>query len=214
MIRLETIRIVAGQFSLQNLSLSVDAGQYVALMGQTGCGKTTLVEAICGLRSIQSGKIVIGDQDVTHASPAYRNIGYVPQDLALFPTMTVRQHLEFALRLRRADQALISQRTQQVAQQLSISHLLDRLPKGLSGGESQRVALGRALSFQPPVLLLDEPLSALDDETREGLIELLKRLKETRSVTVIHITHNHAEAEALGDRVIRLKDCCGIPGSA
>lgn len=208
MIRLENVEIQAGQFSLQNLSLSVESGQYVALMGQTGCGKTTLVEAICGLRPTRRGKIIVGSFDVTQASPAQRNIGYVPQDLALFPTMTVQQHLEFALRLRGAPQSLISQRAHQVAEQLSITHLLKRLPQGLSGGESQRVALGRALSFQPPVLLLDEPLSALDDQTREGLIELLKRLKETRSVTVIHITHNLSEAEVLGDRVIRLKDCC------
>jgi molybdate transport system ATP-binding protein/molybdate/tungstate transport system ATP-binding protein len=214
MIRLENITIQAGQFSLSNLSLSVESGQYVALMGQTGCGKTTLVEAICGLRTIQGGKILIGSEDVTHASPAHRNIGYVPQDLALFPTMTVKQHLEFALRLKGATKSWIGQRAQQLAEQLSIDHLLDRLPKGLSGGESQRVALGRALSFQPPVLLLDEPLSALDDETREGLVELLKRLKETRSVTVIHITHNRGEAEALGDRVIRLKDCYGSSATA
>jgi ABC-type sugar transport system ATPase subunit len=214
MIRLDNIEIQAGQFSLQNLSLSVDAGQYAALMGQTGCGKTTLVEAICGLRPVQRGKIIIGSQDVTHASPAQRNLGYVPQDLALFPTMTVRQHLEFALRLRGAAKSSISQRIQQLAEQLSISHLLERLPKGLSGGESQRVALGRALSFEPPVLLLDEPLSALDDETREGLVELLKVLRDTRSVTVIHITHNLSEANALGDRVIRLKDCCGGQATA
>lgn len=210
MIRLENLEIQAGQFSIRDLSLSVDDGQYVALMGRTGCGKTTLVEAICGLRAVQRGKIIIGQKDVTHASPADRNLGYVPQDLALFPTMTVKQHLEFALRLRNANKVSIEARVEQLAKQLSISHLLERIPKGLSGGESQRVALGRALSFQPPVLLLDEPLSALDDETREELVQLLKHLKEERSVTVIHITHNQNEAETLGDRVIQLKDCCQV----
>jgi ABC-type sugar transport system ATPase subunit len=207
-IRLENVTIQAGQFLLQELSLEVDAGQYLALMGQTGCGKTTLVEAICGLRPILQGRIIVGNVDVTDASPSHRNIGYVPQDLALFPTMSVRQHLEFAPRLRGSDHAWIGQRTEQLAGQLGISHLLDRLPKGLSGGESQRVALGRALSFQPPVLLLDEPLSALDDTTRESLVELLKQIKETRTVTVIHITHNRSEAEILGDKVVRLSDCC------
>lgn len=206
MIQLESVNIQAGQFALTNINLKVDAGKYVALMGKTGCGKTTLVEAICGLRPIQSGRIVVGDFDVTHSSPADRNLGYVPQDLALFPTMTVQQHLQFALKLRRMDSKFIQQRTEQLASQLSIEHLLDRVPAGLSGGEAQRVALGRALSFAPPVLLLDEPLSALDDATREDLIGLLTKLRDTRSVTVVHITHNRSEASALGDDVVRLQD--------
>lgn len=209
MIRLEDVDIEAGQFALRKVNLSVQAGKYVALMGKTGCGKTTLLEAICGLRPIQRGKIFVGEQDVTDATPADRRLGYVPQDLALFPTMTVRQHLQFALKLRKVDSSRIEQRTNQLASELSIAHLLDRLPAGLSGGEAQRVALGRALSFEPPVLLLDEPLSALDDTTREELVEQLKKLRDSRTVTVIHITHNRAEAEQLGDQVIRLQDCTG-----
>lgn len=209
MIRLEDVDIEAGQFALRKVNLSVQAGKYVTLMGKTGCGKTTLLEAICGLRPIQRGKIFVGEHDVTDASPADRRLGYVPQDLALFPTMTVRQHLQFALKLRKVDSSWIEQRTNQLAIELSIAHLLDRLPAGLSGGEAQRVALGRALSFEPPVLLLDEPLSALDDTTREELVELLKKLRDSRTVTVIHITHNRAEAEQLGDQVIRLQDCTG-----
>ena len=209
MIRLEDVDIEAGQFALRKVNLSVQAGKYVTLMGKTGCGKTTLLEAICGLRPIQRGKIFVGEHDVTDATPADRRLGYVPQDLALFPTMTVRQHLQFALKLRKVDSSWIEQRTNQLAIELSIAHLLDRLPAGLSGGEAQRVALGRALSFEPPVLLLDEPLSALDDTTREELVELLKKLRDSRTVTVIHITHNRAEAEQLGDQVIRLQDCTG-----
>ncbi len=206
MIQLENVNIQAGQFALTNINLKVDAGKYVALMGKTGCGKTTLVEAICGLRPVASGRIIVGNFDVTDSSPADRNLGYVPQDLALFPTMTVRQHLQFALKLRKMDSKFIQQRTEQLASQLSINHLLDRFPAGLSGGEAQRVALGRALSFEPPVLLLDEPLSALDDATREDLIGLLTKLRDTRSVTVVHITHNRSEALALGDQVVRLQD--------
>lgn len=207
MIRLEDVDIEAGQFALRKVNLSVQAGKYVTLMGKTGCGKTTLLEAICGLRPIQRGKIFVGEHDVTDATPADRRLGYVPQDLALFPTMTVRQHLQFALKLRKVDSSWIEQRTNQLAIELSIAHFLDRLPAGLSGGEAQRVALGRALSFEPPVLLLDEPLSALDDTTREELVDLLKKLRDSRTVTVIHITHNRAEAEQLGDQVIRLQDC-------
>ena len=207
MIVLEGLHIKAGQFELRNLCLQVDSGQYVALMGRTGCGKTTLVEAVCGLRAVAAGRIIIGTTDVTRASPADRHVGYVPQDLALFPTMTVRQHLEFALRLRRRAPNQIATRTLQLAEQLSIPHLLDRYPAGLSGGESQRVALGRALSFEPPVLLLDEPLSNLDDQTREELLGLLNRIKQTR-VTIVHITHSLYEAQSLADRIVQLADCC------
>lgn len=206
MIQLENLHVRAGQFELKNISLDIHSGRYVALMGRTGCGKTTLLEAICGLRKIISGRIVVGSADVTYATPAERNLGYVPQDLALFPTLSVREHLEFALQLRRWPRATIDQRTQQLAEQLSIPHLMTRYPKGLSGGEAQRVALGRALSFQPPVLLLDEPLSALDDQTRGELVELLDRLKQTRSVTIVHITHNREEAEVLADQIIHLAD--------
>lgn len=209
MIRLEGVNIQAGQFSLLNVNLLVNTGEYLVLMGKTGCGKTTLVEAICGLRPIVSGRIVVGDFDVTRASPADRNLGYVPQDLALFPTKTVRQHLQFALDLRNLTREVVNQRVAQLASELSIEHLLERFPTGLSGGEAQRVALGRALSFRPPVLLLDEPLSALDDSTREELVGLLKTLRESRTVTVVHITHNRSEAESLGDKVVRLTDCCG-----
>lgn len=207
MIELEKVHIRAGNFQLCDLSLRVDSGQYVALMGRTGCGKTTLLEAICGLRPIVQGRIIVGDVDVTLASPADRCLGYVPQDLALFPTLTVREHLEFALQLRRRPSTEIAQRTVELAQQLSISHLLSRYPAGLSGGEAQRVALGRALSFRPSVLLLDEPLSALDDQTRDSLIELLQQLKRSRSVTILHITHSLSEADRLADRVLQLQDC-------
>lgn len=207
MIELEKVHIRAGNFQLCDLSLRVDSGQYVALMGRTGCGKTTLLEAICGLRPIAQGRIIVGDVDVTLASPADRCLGYVPQDLALFPTQTVREHLEFALQLRRRPSSEIAQRTVELAQQLSISHLLSRYPAGLSGGEAQRVALGRALSFRPSVLLLDEPLSALDDQTRDSLIELLQQLKQSRSVTILHITHSQSEADRLADRVLQLQDC-------
>jgi len=204
MIRVENLNVRAGQFELRNISLEVEANQYVVLMGRTGCGKTTLLEAICGLRRVASGRIVVGATDVTRAAPEARNIGYVPQDLALFPTMTVREHLEFALRLRRQSRERIANRILEIADQLSIPQLLDRYPKGLSGGEAQRVALGRALSFRPPVLLLDEPLSALDDQTRGELIALLNQIKLTRSVTVLHITHNSDEAQSLADRVVQL----------
>ena len=137
---------------------------------------------------------------MTRWSPADREIGYVPQDLALFPTLTVKQHLEFALRLRKKSAAVVAERTKELSEVLGIGHLLTRSIVGLSGGESQRVALGRALSFRPSVLLLDEPLSALDESTRHEMHELLRRVKQSTGVTTLHVTHSVAESESLADR--------------
>ncbi|MGC6447911.1 MAG: ABC transporter ATP-binding protein [Rubripirellula sp.] len=199
MIEIKDLSLRAGEFRLDHLSFTIQSGQYAVLMGKTGRGKTTILEAICGLRRVEAGQILIHGQDVTDWLPADREVGYVPQDLALFPTFTVRGHLEFALRLRKWSQTRIDRRTDELAQQLGIQHLLDRKIIGLSGGESQRVALGRALSFYPSVLLLDEPLSALDADTRNEMQELLKSLTELHDVTTLHITHNQEEAKALAD---------------
>lgn len=204
MIELSDVCIRAGDFSLNGVSFFVEAGKYAVLMGRTGRGKTTVLEAICGLRSVESGHILIHGDDVTDWPPADREIGYVPQDLALFPTLSVRQHLQFALRLRGQHPSLIAERTAELADVLGIQHLLQRGIAGLSGGERQRVALGRALSFHPSVLLLDEPLSALDEATREEMQNLLRTIKQTAGVTILHVTHSSEEAEALADCRIQL----------
>jgi ABC-type sugar transport system ATPase subunit len=206
MIELRDVFIRAGEFQLSNLSLRIESGQYAVLMGRTGRGKTTILESICGLRRIECGKILIRDNDVTNWPPADREIGYVPQDLALFPTFTVAQHLQFALRLRKLPSRQIDQRTTELAQRLGISHLLNRGVQGLSGGESQRVALGRAISFRPSVLLLDEPLSALDETTRNEMQTLLREVTRETGVTTLHITHSTDEAAALADRRFQLDD--------
>jgi ABC-type sugar transport system ATPase subunit len=172
-------------------------------MGRTGCGKTTLLEIICGLRQPHAGRVLISERDVTHEPPAARGVGYVPQDGAMFPTMTVREQLGFALRLRRQPHEEI---VNQLATDLGITHLLDRLPQNLSGGERQRVALGRALAANPKVLVLDEPLSALDEELRDDLAALLKRVQREHSITALHITHSRAEAAHLADVIFRLED--------
>jgi len=169
------------------------------LMGQTGRGKTTILEAICGLRNVTGGQVLIDGTDVTRWSPGDRQIGYVPQDLALFPTLTVAQHLAFALQLRKRPQPQIDAKIDELAGVLGITKLLHRGVRALSGGESQRVALGRALSFDPAVLLLDEPLSALDETTRRDMHRLLKRVKEATGVTTLHVTHSNEEAEVLAD---------------
>ena len=206
MILLQDLAVHSGEFALAGVSFEVPDGGYGALMGRTGCGKTTVLEAICGLRSVESGSIVVGDRDVTHLRPAERGIGYVPQDRALFQTMSVRDNLAFALKLRRWTPDQIDRRVTELAGLLGIGALLDRSPHGLSGGEAQRVALGRALAPSPSTLLLDEPLSALDDETKDEMVDLLNSVKEKTGVTTMHVTHSLAEARRLADRILILRD--------
>ena len=206
MIEVDDLHIRQGEFELTAISFTVQTGSYAILMGKTGSGKTTILEAICGLRHGYQGIIYLHDTDVTHLKTAERNVGYVPQDLALFPSMSVFDHLAFALKIRRWRKADIRARVEHLAYLLDIEHLLNRKPHGLSGGESQRVALGRALSFQPKILLLDEPLSALDDDTREEMYQLLRSVKKKTGVTTLHITHSWSEAQQLGDVILLLKD--------
>jgi molybdate/tungstate transport system ATP-binding protein len=206
MIEVTQLALRQGSFALNNISFSIPAGQYGVLMGRTGCGKTSLLEAICGLRRVARGQIRLSGRDVTALKPAERDVGYVPQDRALFQTMTVRKHLSFALEIRQWKEDQIRTRVSELAQLLAIEHLLDRKPHGLSGGEAQRVALGRALAARPQVLCLDEPLSALDDETREEMYALLKSVQRHTHVTILHVTHHVIEAQRLGDTILILKD--------
>ena len=206
MIELRDVSIVAGEFSLRNVSLTVEAGEYAVIMGKTGSGKTTIIESVCGLREVTSGRIYLDGNDVTELPPAKRRIGFVPQDLALFATMTVRQQLEFAPRRHGFERERMAKKVDELSGLLGIGHLLDRKVQGLSGGEAQRVALGRALAFEPPVLLLDEPLSALDEWTRDEIYGVLRDVRESTGVTTLHITHRRAEAQALGTQWFLLEN--------
>jgi molybdate/tungstate transport system ATP-binding protein len=205
MIVVQNLTVRAGTFHLANVSLTIAAGAYGVLMGATGSGKTTLLEAMLGLRTVESGRVELCGADVTAWDPAARGIGYVPQDGALFGSMTVRDHLGFALTIRRAPRDDIARTVAELADLLGLTPLLDRRPRGLSGGERQRVALGRALAFRPRVLCLDEPLSALDSETRRQMIALLRQVQHRTGVTTLHVTHNLDEAEQLGDCRLRLE---------
>ncbi len=206
MIQLENVTVAAGVFELSGISLLVVEGQYGVLMGRTGCGKTMLLEAICGLRPVESGRIVLGGRDVTERRPAERGIGYVPQDTALFATMTVRDQLAFAMTVRGWEASRKAERVAELAELLHITPLLDRFPRGLSGGEGRRVALGRALSFSPSTLLLDEPLNGLDDSTRDSMIDLLKQVQQTTGVTLLHVTHSQDDAARLADCRFQLEN--------
>ena len=206
MIRLEDLSIRSGSFQLDGISLELSAGEYGVLMGKTGCGKTTLLECLCGLRPIEKGRIVLAGVDVSGKRPAERGIGYVPQDGAVFPKMTVRGQLSFPLIIRKWSKSRIEERTAELAEMLAIASLLDRYPTNLSGGEVQRVALGRALSFRPQLLLLDEPLSALDDSTRRKMYDVLKSVQVQTGVTTLHVTHSRDEANYLSDALFQLRD--------
>jgi molybdate/tungstate transport system ATP-binding protein len=206
MIEVVNLSIQAGEFRVDDVSFTVPTSQYAVLMGRTGSGKTTILEAICGLKHVRSGAIRLGGTDVTSLRPAERGIGFVPQDAALFDSMTVADHLDFALRIRHWSRRERIARVAEVAAMVGVEHLLERRPLGLSGGERQQVALGRAISFQPAILCLDEPLSALDDDSRDEMIQLIKRIQQETGVTALHVTHNRHEAESLADVRFQLED--------
>ncbi len=206
MIEIKDLAVRIGKFAIEGVNLRVDTSHYAILMGKTGCGKTTLLETICGLRRHAGGTIRLMGRDVTRLKAASRGVGYVPQDTCLFQTMTVRDNLAFALHIRKWPRAEIERRVEELTELLGIKHLLGRHPHGLSGGESQRVALGRALAFRPDVLCLDEPLSALDSDSREEMYGLLKSVQEHTGVTTLHVTHDRNEAAHLGDRWFRFDD--------
>ena len=207
MIQLENLCLRNGSFELNDLSMTIASGSYGILMGRTGCGKTTILEAICGLQPhVKSGIIRLNDSDVTLLKPAERGIGYVPQDSALFETMSIFENVAFSLRLRKWIESDIKERVHELAKLMSITKLLDRRPFGLSGGEAKRVALARALAASPNVLCLDEPLSALDEETHGEICDLLGELHREIEVTILHITHSSAEAHRLGETFLRLEE--------
>ena len=214
MIQLENLCLRNGSFELNDLSATIPSEAYGILMGRTGCGKTTILEAICGLRPhVISGTIRLNDSDVTHLKPAERGIGYVPQDSALFETMSIFENVAFALRLRKWTETDIEKRVHELAELMGITTLLGRRPFGLSGGEAKRIALARALAASPGVLCLDEPLSALDEQTHGEICDLLVELHREINVTILHITHSSTEARRLGETFLRLEDGKLIEGN-
>lgn len=196
----------AGSFKMTGINFKISAGAYGVLMGRSGLGKTTLMETICGLLPAAGGEVRIHGKNVTQLRPADREIGYVPQDTVLFDNLTVKEHLTLGLEVRSWSKNEMEKRVQEIAADLEILSLLNRKPHGLSGGEKQRVALGRALSFNPSVLCLDEPLGDLDGVSWDKMCALLKTVQKKAGVTVLHITHRKEEADRLADEIISLPE--------
>ena len=206
MISIKNLKVDLGSFLLRNINLDIKQGEYFIILGPTGAGKTVLLEAIAGLFPILKGEVWVDGREITKFSPEERGIGIVYQDQALFPHLSVEENIAFGLKMRKYPKQGIKAKIDAMAEIVGIVHLLGRSTVTLSGGEKQRVALARALVTEPKVLLLDEPLSALDPETREGLQQELRKMHHRVKVTIIHVTHDFEEAIALGHRVAVLND--------
>lgn len=204
MVCIDNVSVRAGSFTLSDINFEIAKGECLALMGKSGSGKTTIMEAICGLREVISGTISIDGKDRTHAAPRDRMVGLVPQENVLFPTMTVREHLAYGPRLRKWKKSEIEQRVEEVAAELSITGLLDRHPRGLSGGEAKRVAIGRSISAKPSLLCLDESFTGLDDETLTEVMEVVKSTIQREKICTLLITHQIKEASFLGDFIYQV----------
>jgi multiple sugar transport system ATP-binding protein len=190
-----------GVRAVDNVDLTIEDGEFMVLVGPSGCGKTTLLRSIGGLESISSGRILIDGRDVTKKSPGERDLAMVFQNYALYPHMTVRQNLGYSLRVKKTPKREIAERVGEVAQLLGLHELLDRRPGQLSGGQMQRVAMGRAIVRHPAAFLMDEPLSNLDAKLRVGMRTSLQELHERLATTTVYVTHDQIEAMTLGQRV-------------
>ncbi|MGB6554173.1 MAG: ATP-binding cassette domain-containing protein [Candidatus Binataceae bacterium] len=203
-LRVDDIAVNAGAFRLGPLTLEAGDGEYLIILGPTGAGKTVTLETIAGLRRPTAGRILMDSREVTASAPESRQIGFLYQDSLLFPHLSVRANLAYgAHRIARAERAAAITR---LARMLEIEPLLDRMPRGLSGGERQRVAIARALATNPVLLLLDEPMAALDPNSRYALRERLRATHRELGTTTIHVPHKLSEAVTLGDRVAILID--------
>ncbi|MNZ61184.1 sn-glycerol-3-phosphate import ATP-binding protein UgpC [compost metagenome] len=192
--------------TLKDIQLSIRDGEFLILVGPSGCGKSTLMNCIAGLETISGGAILVDDADISGMSPKDRDIAMVFQSYALYPTMSVRENIEFGLKIRKMPQAAIDEEVARVAKLLQIEHLLSRKPAQLSGGQQQRVAIARALARRPKIYLFDEPLSNLDAKLRVEMRTEMKLMHQRLKTTTVYVTHDQIEAMTLGDKVAVMKD--------
>lgn len=188
--------------AVSSFSLTVGSGEFLVLVGPSGCGKSTTLRMVAGLETPSSGRIYIGGRDVTNVPPKDRDIAMVFQNYALYPHMTVRENMMFALKLRKYPKAEIARRVGAVAEALGLTPYLARLPRALSGGQRQRVALARAIVREPAVFLFDEPLSNLDAKMRVEMRAEIIRLHQRLGATMIYVTHDQTEAMTMGERIV------------
>ena len=186
---------------LSDLSMDIEAGSMVSFLGPSGCGKTTTLRILAGFEPIDAGDVLVGGRSVVGLPPHKRDMGMVFQSYSLFPNLTVSDNIEYGLRIRRVDRSARRSRTQELLEMCGMAGMGDRYPHQLSGGQQQRVALARALATRPKVLLLDEPLSALDAAVRSSLRDEIRRVQQALGTTTVFITHDQGEALAIGDRV-------------
>ncbi len=201
MIEVSDLLIEIGEFELKRINLFVKEGEYFCILGPTGSGKTILLESIAGIYRPDMGSILINRHNVTDLLPKDRNISVVYQDFMLFPNMNIRDNIGFGLKYKGYEKSVIEDKVEKTAEFLGISHLLDRYPSTLSGGEKQRTAIARAIITEPDLLLLDEPLYALDPGTKARLRQELLRIHQLKKTTTIHVTHSFEGAFALADRI-------------
>lgn len=190
---------------LKSFDFKSNNNEFVVIVGPSGCGKTTLLRLISGLEDLTSGNIIINNKNVNEVEPKYREVSMVFQNYALYPTMNVYENIAFPLTVNKVSKDIINENVLKMAKKLEIEDLLDRLPKNLSGGEKQRVAIGRAMIKNPKIYLFDEPLSNLDALIRDKMRTELKRLHKKTNATFLYVTHDQNEAMSLGDRIIVMR---------
>ncbi len=193
-------------FAVQDFNLDVKKGEFVSFLGPSGCGKTTTLRMVAGFEIPTAGNIILDDVDITEKSPNQRNVGMVFQAYALFPNMTVSQNIGFGLRIRKEKQSAITERVQEMLGLIHLETHADKYPYQLSGGQQQRVSLARALAIHPQVLLLDEPLSALDAKIRVSLRAEIRAIQKKLGITAIFVTHDQEEALSISDRIVVMNE--------
>lgn len=187
---------------LKNISLSIEKGEFISFLGPSGCGKTTLLRVISGLEELNSGNIFLKGKDISILHPSKRNFSIVFQSYALFPNMTTWENIAYGLKNKKMPKDLIEKKVKSVLEMVGLFSISNKYPNEMSGGQQQRVALARAVALEPDILLLDEPLSALDAKVRESLRVEIKRIQKALNITTIMVTHDQEEALTMGDKIV------------